>query len=325
MVGGVADPVHVPVAECGGDQRQQLGGQLHRAGGAFARPQPHQHRQAHRCGAQRQPDHDPGDHPPVPPGDLLAALGGAVDRIGRAARWFPWWKLLFRAALLRTTRARFRACGSPVIYAALVTGWAWMSVVAGEADHEGLASFGRHERRPRGLARPGWSQAGSLRTWCTSTLPGSPHSSHRRVRSRWISSLRGWGAGWGMRSSEDRVLVAHQGDPAEPGYQIRLAVAVDPGLEARPQPVPGLDLGLVLGGHLRHGGLVLRGEGLQHRRQGVPAQVAQAPDVGGEQVVADDAPVFGPVGRRRCRSRPGSAGPAGARVCRGAGRGHIWP
>ena len=28
---------------------------------------------------------------------------------------------------------------------------------------------------------------------------------------------------------------------------------------------------------------------------------------------------------RRCRSRPGSAGPTGARVCRGAGRGHIWP
>ena len=43
-------------------------------------------------------------------------LGG--DRIGRAARWFPWWKLLFRAALLRTTRARFRARSSPVTYAA---------------------------------------------------------------------------------------------------------------------------------------------------------------------------------------------------------------
>ena len=78
VVGGVPDAVHVPVRERGGEQAQQLGGQLHRGGGALARPQPHQHRQAHRRGAQRQPDHDPGDHPPVPPGDLLPALGGAV-------------------------------------------------------------------------------------------------------------------------------------------------------------------------------------------------------------------------------------------------------
>ena len=58
---------------------------------------------------------------------------------------------------------------------------------------------------------------------------------------------------------EDRVLVACQRDPAEPGYQIRLAASVDPRFEAPSQPVPSLDLGLVLGGHLGHGGLVLGG------------------------------------------------------------------
>ena len=70
---------------------------------------------------------------PAPPGPVqrerVEDRPGArvkMDRIGRAARWFPWWKLLFRAALLRTTRARFRARSSPVTYAAVV-GLAWMT------------------------------------------------------------------------------------------------------------------------------------------------------------------------------------------------------
>ena len=77
--------------------------------------------------------------------------------------------------------------------------------------------------RPRGLWPPGLPRLASLRTWCTSTLPGSPHSSHRRVRSRVISSLRAvGGTGLGMRSVRTAFLVASQGDPAEPGYQIGL-------------------------------------------------------------------------------------------------------
>jgi hypothetical protein len=31
-----------------------------------------------RRGAERQSDHDPGDHPPVPPVDLVPTLGGTV-------------------------------------------------------------------------------------------------------------------------------------------------------------------------------------------------------------------------------------------------------
>jgi hypothetical protein len=78
VVGRVPDSVHLPIGKFGRDQAEQFAGQLDRAGGAFARPQPKQHRQAYRRGTQRQPDHDPGDHPPVAPADLLAALGRPV-------------------------------------------------------------------------------------------------------------------------------------------------------------------------------------------------------------------------------------------------------
>jgi hypothetical protein len=64
--------------ELGGDPGHQLAGQLDRAGGALARPQPEQHRQAHRGGTEGEADRDPGDHPPVAPADLPFALGGPV-------------------------------------------------------------------------------------------------------------------------------------------------------------------------------------------------------------------------------------------------------
>ena len=93
---------------------------------------------------------------------------------------------------------------------------------------------------------------------------------------------------------DDRVLVPDQGNPAEPGYQVRLAVAVDPA--SKTFAVGSVsDLRLVLGA-IFDTVLILRGEGLQHRRQGVPAQSVQAPDVCGEPVVADGAPVFGRIG-----------------------------
>ena len=150
----------------------------------------------------------------------------------------PVWELLFRAALLRTTRTRFRVCGSPMIYAAVVTGLAWMASWQGWQTTRVLRRFLAMRAAHAGWFGPAAPRLASLLTWCTSTLPGSPHSSHRRVRSRWISSLRGWGAGGGMRSARTAFLSRDQGNPAEPGYQVRLAVAVDPGLEARSQPVP---------------------------------------------------------------------------------------
>ena len=132
-------------------------------------------------------------------------------------------------------------------------------VVAGGADDERLAPHSCHEGRPRGLARPGLPRLASPATWWTATVAPCSHSSHRRLRSRWISSLRGTVTGTGAGSADDRAPVRVEGDPAESCYQVRLALALYPGLEAGPQSVTGHDLGLVAGGHLGDGGLVLGG------------------------------------------------------------------
>jgi hypothetical protein len=95
--------------------------------------------------------------------------------------------------------------------------------------------------------------------------------------------------------SDDRALVAFEDYPAKSCYQVLLARPLEAGLEAGPVPVAGDDCGLVAGCHLGDGGLMLGGQGLQHRCLGVPAQRGQAPDVAGEQVVVHDAPVFGCV------------------------------
>ena len=87
-------------------------------------------------------------------------------------------------------------------------------VVAGGADHEGLASFGRHEHRPRGLAWSGLPEAGELADLVHVHLARvAAHSSHRCVKSRWISSLRGWGAGFGIRSWRTASLSRTRGIP----------------------------------------------------------------------------------------------------------------
>jgi hypothetical protein len=66
VIRGVTDPVHPTVRELRRDHAQQLPGQLNRAGGALARPQPEQDRQPHRGCAKRQPHHDPGYRTTIP-------------------------------------------------------------------------------------------------------------------------------------------------------------------------------------------------------------------------------------------------------------------
>ena len=56
-------------------------------------------------------------------------------------------------------------------------------------------------------------------------------------------------------------------------------------------------LALCLARHLRHRRAVLAGQRLEHRGLHDPPQPVQPADVTGEQVVLDDAPVLGPVGR----------------------------
>ena len=75
--------------------------------------------------------------------------------------------------------------------------------MAGSADHEGLPAHPGHELRPPGL-RPSWpARSASLRTWWISTAVRVSHHSHRRARSRVISSLRRVG-----RSGRRSVMTA---------------------------------------------------------------------------------------------------------------------
>jgi hypothetical protein len=107
---------------------------------------------------------------------------------------------------------RFRVRGSPVIYAAVVTGWVWMtSWQAAQTTRVLRRLVAMSAAHGVGLTR--FPRLASLRTWCTSTLPGSPHSSHRRVRSPVDQLLAGVGGRFRDTVGEDRVLVAYQGIP----------------------------------------------------------------------------------------------------------------
>ena len=94
---------------------------------------------------------------------------------------------------------------------------AWMSVVAGSADHEGLASPLGHELRPRGLWPSRLGEVGELADLvhlhlgpCARTARSGPR------RSRWISSLLRRVRRGGEAVDEDRLLLPFERDPAEP-------------------------------------------------------------------------------------------------------------
>ena len=107
-----------------------------------------------------------------------------------------------------------------------------------------------------GWPGPGLPSRASAAMWWAATVAPCSHSSHRRLRSRWISSLYGVaarvGAGSWMIARRSR-----EGYPAESRYQVRFALAAAPGFEAGPYPGIGGDFGLVTGRHLGDGGLVL--------------------------------------------------------------------
>jgi integrase len=104
----------------------------------------------------------------------------------------PAMRVLCRAASLRTTGAPFDARSSPVTYAAVAAGcpW-WMTSWQGWQTTRVLRRFFAMSAAQAGWPGPGVPRLASLRTWCTITVPGLPHSSHRRARSRRTSSLRG--------------------------------------------------------------------------------------------------------------------------------------
>ena len=110
-------------------------------------------------------------------------------------------------------------------------------LVAGGADDERLAphfAIGR----PTWLARsrfPHFLEAGDLvelPQWCRVSQSSRPPPAEPCDQ-----FLAGIGRRGGRGVMDDRPLVLPQGDPAESRYQVLLALAVPPGLEAGPRPV----------------------------------------------------------------------------------------
>ena len=202
---------------------------------------------------------------------------------------------LFRAASLRTRCAPFNAPGSPAIYAACATGFAWIQAWQSAQTMRVLRRILAMRAARAGWPGPGLPSWLSAATWWTATVMlvlAQLACPLEEPVDQFLAGVADPGRGGVM---DDRAPVLPEGDPAEPCYQIRLGLAVPSGFEAGPGAVAGDSLRLVPGGHLGHGGLVLGGQGLQHRCLGVPAQRAEPPDILGEQVVAGDAPVFGSV------------------------------
>ena len=199
---------------------------------------------------------------------------------------------LFRAASLRTQRAPFSALGSPAIYAAFVTGVAWMAWWQGRQTTRVLRRLLAITASHAGWPGPGLPNRASLATWWTGHR-AVPLAQLAPAHAEPVDQLL---ARCGHRDrngvDDEPVLVSQERYPAEPCYQAPSCRRGDPGFEARSQPVWCLDLGLVTGRHLGHRGLVLCRQGLEHRRLGVPSQRVQPPGVTGEKVVADYAPVF---------------------------------
>ena len=107
---------------------------------------------------------------------------------------------LFRAASLQTGRARFRASGFLAIYAACATGFAWIQSWHGAQTMSVLRRIFAMSAAHAGWPGPDSPRCLRLATWWTATVPPVSQSSHRRLRSRWISSLRGAGMGTGAGS-----------------------------------------------------------------------------------------------------------------------------
>jgi hypothetical protein len=93
------------------------------------------------------------------------------------------------------------------------------------------------------LTWPGWSQIGELADLVHQHLARFAAQLTPPGQEPVDQLLTGVGGRLGDTVEQDRALVAREGDPAEPGYQIRLAVAVDPGLRP-PELAEGLRLDL---------------------------------------------------------------------------------
>lgn len=92
-----------------------------------------------------------------------------------------------------------------------------------------------------------------------------------------------------------RLSLPFQGDATEPCDQWFPACPADVNLEAPAGSMRCRDGCFIFVGHLRHRRAVFGRQCFEHRGQHDPFEPVQSPDVAGEQVVLDDAPVLGSV------------------------------
>ena len=119
----------------------------------------------------------------------------SVNRVGCAARsGFTVGELRpFPHSLPPNPPGGFHRNGLSSDYAACVTGVAWMTSWQVRQTTRVFRRIFAMRAAHAGWPGPGWPSRASLATWWTSTAAPCPHSSHRRARSLWVSSLRGAG------------------------------------------------------------------------------------------------------------------------------------
>ena len=111
-------------------------------------------------------------------------------------------------------------------------------VVAGAADHEGLAPLLGHESRPHRSVCTGLTETGQgpdlvhdhLGRFLAQLAPPSQEPGDQL--------LSRVGHRFGGAVDKDSIPLPYERYPAEPSYQWLLAVAFDPGLEAPAWPMP---------------------------------------------------------------------------------------
>src|SRR5271166_3354596 len=136
---------------------------------------------------------------------------------------------LFRAASLRTGRARFPGIRLSGDLCRVRDGVRVDPVMAGRADDERLAPHPGHEGGPRGLARlrfPEFLEAGDLVDCHRGAGLAELAFPSAEPCDQLLAGVGGWG---GRGVTDDRPPVLPQDDPAESCYQVRLAFTSAPG------------------------------------------------------------------------------------------------
>ena len=143
---------------------------------------------------------------------------------------------LFRAASLRTRCAPFRCAGLSSDLCRVRDGVRVDVVMACRADDQGLAPHSCHEGGPRGLAWPGRAELAERGDLVDGHCGAVLAQLAAPLAEPGDQLLAGSGCRGRDRVADDRAPVASEGYPAESCYQVRLALALFPGLEAGPRP-----------------------------------------------------------------------------------------